>query len=307
MSRRAWILFAAMCALWGLPYLLIKVAVAELSPTSLVFLRLALATLVLLPIALLTGALRGIWRRWQRLLLVSVFGIVLPFVLIASGEQHITSSLAALLIAADPLLVVVLALPFDRSERPSGTRLLGLIVGLVGVAVLFGLDVGGDALGALGAAMVLLAAVGYAVSALLVKGLDDVPMLGSVTVTLGVATLVLAPVSLVGFPTHVPGLAVMAAVLVLGVVCTALAYVLYYSLIGEAGATRASIITYVNPAVAVVLGVVVLAEPLTVPTLAGFGLIVLGCALSTGILRLPQRSTRPRRISGAELAEGDLS
>ena len=307
MSRRALALFVAMSALWGLPYLLIKVAVAELEPSLLVFVRLAMAAAVLAPIAMAAHAFRGVTRRWRRLAVIAVVGIVLPFLLIAYGEQHITSSLAALLIASDPLFIVVLALPFDASERPSGARLIGLILGLVGVAVLFGLDVGGDALGVLGGAMVLGAAVCYAISALLVKTLSDVPRLGSVTVTLGMAAVVLAPVALLNPPSHAPGPAAIASLLTLGLVCTALAYVLYYALIAEAGATRASIITYVNPAVAVLLGVLVLGEPLTTGTLAGFGLILLGCALATGVLFAPRRLARARRIQGAELAKGDVS
>jgi drug/metabolite transporter (DMT)-like permease len=295
-----------MSALWGLPYLLIKVAVAELEPTLLVFLRLAMAAAVLLPIALAARAFRGVRRRWRRLAVIAVFGIVLPFLLIAYGEQHISSSFAALLVASDPLFIVVLALWFDASERSSGTRLIGLLLGLVGVALLFGLDVGGDALRILGGAMVLGAAVCYAISALLVKTLSDVPRLGSVTVTLGMAAVVLAPVALLHPPTQAPGPAAIASLLTLGLVCTALAYVLYFTLIADAGATRASTITYINPAVAVLLGVLVLGEPLTPGTLAGFGLILLGCALATGVLHA-RRPARPRRIHGAELAEGDVS
>src|SRR5438105_4605040 len=125
MTRRAWALFAAMSALWGLPYLLIKVAIADLQPTLLVFVRLAMAAIVLAPIAVASGSLKGARARWRRVVLIAVVGIVAPFLLIAYGEQHITSSLAALLIASDPLFVVVIALPFDASERPSGVRLIG--------------------------------------------------------------------------------------------------------------------------------------------------------------------------------------
>ena len=204
--------------------------------------------------------------------------------------------------------MVILALPFDASERPTGIRLIGLLTGLVGVAVLLGLDVGGDASGVLGGAMLLVASVCYAISALLVKGLRGVPMLGSVTTTLTVASIALLPAALVNVPTRMPSQGVIVSVVALGLVCTAIAYLLYYSLIAEAGATRASIITYVNPAVAVLLGVVILSEPLTFGTIGGFALIIVGCALSTGLL-LPgvRRASRPRRISSAELAEGDVS
>jgi drug/metabolite transporter (DMT)-like permease len=282
MSQRAWVLFVAISLLWGLPYLLIKVAIAEVEPAIIVFARVVVSAGVLLPLALAQGALGQVARRWRTVLALSVLEIALPFLLIAYGEQHITSSLAALLIAADPLFIVLLALRFDPSERASGTRLLGLVLGLAGVGELVGLNVGGDALGVLGAAMVLLAAVCYALSALLVKRLSDVPLLGSVAVTLGVASLVLAPLGLLHLPARLPSGPTIASLLVLGTVCTALAYIIYYSLIAAAGATRASLITYVNPAVAVVLGVLVLSEPLTPGILVGFALILLGCALSTG-------------------------
>jgi drug/metabolite transporter (DMT)-like permease len=281
MTREAWILFVAMSLLWGMPYLLIKIAVAELEPTFLVFARLAMAALVLLPIAVARGALRALRRRWPTLIAIATVGIVLPFVLIAYGEQHITRSLAALLIAADPLFIVLLAQRFDHSERVSGTRLLGLCLGFVGVAALLGLNVGGDAQGVLGGAMLLGAALCYAGSALLVKRLGSLPPLGGTSVSLGLAALVLAPFALLTAPTHLPGPNVLAALVALGVLCTALAYVLYFSLIVAAGATRAALITYVNPAVAVVLGVLILAEPITIGTLVGSVLIIIGCALST--------------------------
>jgi drug/metabolite transporter (DMT)-like permease len=307
MSSRAWALFVAMSLVWGLPYLLIKVAVSELDPLLVVFARLAMAAVILAPIAILSNSLKRTRKSWRRLALVATEGIILPFLLIAFGEQHITSSLAALLVATDPLFVVLLALPFDASERPSGLRLIGLLIGLVGVAVLLGLDLSGDAQAALGAVMVLVAAACYALSALTVKGLRGVPMLGSVTVTLSLASILLAPMALTRLPSTLPSLTVLGALVALGLVCTAVAYVLYFSLINEAGATRASIITYINPAVAVFLGVLVLGEPLSVGTVAGFGLIVLGCALSTGALRRSPRGVQPRRIPSAELVEGDVS
>jgi drug/metabolite transporter (DMT)-like permease len=282
-TSRAWAFFIAMCALWGLPYLLIKVAVAELDPAFLVFVRLGLAAVVLLPIAAATGSLKRLRRRWRRLVAVAVIGIAIPFSLIAYGEQHITSSLAALLIAADPLMVVVLALLIDASERTTGVRLIGLLVGLIGVGAVLGFDLGGDAMAMLGALFLLGAAACYAFSALMVKGFGDIPRLGSVTVTLSLATVALAPSALAHVPQALPSPAVIVSVLGLGIVCTALGYFLYYSLIGEAGATRASLITYVNPAVAVLLGVLVLGEPLTWATLIGFALIVLGCALATDV------------------------
>ncbi len=286
MTRRAWALFVAMSALWGLPYLLIKIAVAELEPAFLVTARLLLSAALLVPIALANGSLKRARGNLKQLIAVAAIGIAAPFLLISYGEQHITSSLAALLIAADPLFVALLALRVDRSERASGARFVGLILGFVGVAALVGLDPGGDAFGLLGSAMLLLAAVCYAVSALMVKRLTGVPMLAASTATVSIASIMLLPIALLNVPDHVPSAPAMLSLIGLAIPCTALAYVLYYYLIAEAGATRASLITYANPAVAVVLGAAVLGEPVTLATVIGFALIVIGCALSTGAARM---------------------
>jgi drug/metabolite transporter (DMT)-like permease len=272
-----------MSALWGLPYLLIKVAVSELDPLFVVTTRLLLAAVVLVPIAAGMGQLKRARHAWKQLAAVATIGIVAPFLLIAYGEQHITSSLAALLIAADPLFIVLLALRIDASERASGTRLIGLILGFFGVAALVGFNPGGDAEGLLGSGMVLLGAICYAASALVVKRLPSgVPMLASSAVSLSIAGVLLVPLTLPTLPSHAPTAQAVLALLGLAIPCTAIAYVIYFHLIAEAGATRASLITYVNPAVAVILGFLVLGEPITIQTILGFALIILGCALSTG-------------------------
>ena len=292
MSQRAWVLFVAISLLWGLPYLLIKVAIAEIEPAIIVFARVVVSAAVLLPLALAQGALQRVGRRWRTVLALSVLEIALPFLLIAYGEQHITSSLAGLLIAADPLFIVLLALQFDHSERASGIRLFGLCLGFAGVVALLGLNPGGDALGVLGGAMVLLAAVCYAVGALLIKRVSDIPPLGSVAASLSIATVWLAPVAAVNLPSAVPSTATLLSLLALGLACTALGFLVYFSLIAAAGATRASLITYVNPAVAVALGVAILNEPLTLATLVGFGLIICGCWLSTRTRATPTGEPR---------------
>jgi drug/metabolite transporter (DMT)-like permease len=282
-TRRAWLLFVAISLLWGLPYFFIKVAIQELDPAVIVFVRVSLAALVLLPLALARGAFAYLRGRWRLIVALAVLEIVLPFLLIAWGEVHITSSLTGLLIAADPLFVALLALRFDHSERVNGLRLLGLLVGLLGVAVLLGLDVVGSPLALLGASMVLAAAFCYGVGALLIKhALSGIPQLGGISAALGIAAVLLAPLALTRLPAAPPSVPVMASLLALALACTALGFVTYFSLIAEAGASRASVITYVNPAVAVALGVAILGEPLTAAMVAGFGLVLAGCALSTG-------------------------
>jgi drug/metabolite transporter (DMT)-like permease len=282
MTRRGWWLFLAISLLWGLPYLLIKVAVAELDPVLLVFLRAGIAAVVLLPVALANGALKAMLPRWRAVVLLAGVEIVGPFLLIAYGEQHITSSLAGILIAADPLFIALLALKFDASERATRRGLVGLCVGLVGVATLLGLSPGGDALAPLGGAMILLAALSYAGGALVIKrAFSDIPPLGSVAASLSLAALVLLPLATTRLPQAPPSATAIASLLGLSIVCTAIAFLTYFSLIAEAGATRAALITYVNPVVAVILGVLILGEPVTLATLAGFALIVFGCWLST--------------------------
>jgi drug/metabolite transporter (DMT)-like permease len=284
MTRKGWLLFAAMSVIWGIPYLFIRIAVQELDPTVVVFARVGIAAVVLLPVAISRGALRPLQKRWLPIVALTFVQIVAPFLLISFGEVHIASSLTSLLIAADPLLVVLFALRFDASERVNGLRLVGLLVGMVGVVILLGLDVGGDAQRLLGAVFVLLAAACYAASALLIKRptFASLPLLGIVTVQCITATIVVLPLALARLPSRSPDLKVIVSLLVLGLVCTALAYVLYYALIAEVGASRATVITYVNPAVSVFLGVTLLAEPLNVAIITGFLLILAGCWLSTG-------------------------
>jgi drug/metabolite transporter (DMT)-like permease len=302
MTRRAWLLFAAVSLLWGVPYLLIKVAVAELPPVTVVFARVVLAALVLWPVAVRGGALRGLRSRVPQLVLLSLLEVTVPFLLISIGEQHIASSLTGLLIASMPLFVALLALRFDAAERVGGVRLLGLLLGIGGVAALLGVDLGGDRSKLFGAAMVLLATASYAVSTMVVKrAFSGAPMLGVVTVATLIASLVLAPFAVVAMPARLPSLHVTLALVALGVLCTAAALTLFFTLIVEAGPSRASVITYVNPAIAVALGVAVLGEPLTLAIVGGFLLIIAGSWLSTrppagasqagrgAALRAPQR------------------
>jgi drug/metabolite transporter (DMT)-like permease len=194
-----------------------------------------------------------------------------------------------------PLFVALLALRFDAAERVSGSRLLGLLLGLGGIALLLSVDLGGDLEQLIGGAMVLLATLCYASSTLLVKrAFSDVPMLGVVTVATAVSSLLLAPFALALTPARLPSLNVALALVALGVLCTAAGLLSYFALIVEAGPSRASVVTYMNPAVAVALGVAILDEPLTGGILAGFVLIIAGSWLSTrpSPTRAPELPTR---------------
>jgi drug/metabolite transporter (DMT)-like permease len=284
MTRKGWLLFIAMSVIWGIPYLFIKIAVRELDPTVVVFARVGIAAVVLLPIAIQQGVLQQLRERWLTVAALACVQIAGPFLLIAYGEQHIASSLTSLLIAADPLLVVLFALRFDPSERVNGLRLIGLLIGMGGVILLLGLDVGGDTQRLLGAIFVLLAAAGYAAAALLIKRptIAALPRLGVVTVMCATTTILVSPLALTRLPGKIPDLEVLASLLILGVICTALAYLLFFALIAEVGASRGTVFTYVNPAISVLLGVTLLDEPLNLAIIAGFLLIILGSWLSTG-------------------------
>jgi drug/metabolite transporter (DMT)-like permease len=272
-----------MSVIWGIPYLFIKLAVDGGMPPALVaWGRVALAAVVLLPIAWRVGALRGMRSRWRAAAAFGLVEIVVPFPLIAAGEQHLSSSLAAILIATVPLAVALLAIRLDADERVSGGRLIGLVIGLVGVVVLLGIDVAGRADELLGALMILVAALGYAIGPFIVKRwLSGVHSLGPVTVALWVSAIALAPLALLSAPGAAPTAGAIGSVVVLGLVCSAAAFVVFFALIAEAGPGRATVITYVNPVIALVLGVLLIRETVGTATLAGLGLILAGSWLAT--------------------------
>jgi drug/metabolite transporter (DMT)-like permease len=309
MTRKGWLLFIAMSVFWGIPYLFIKIALRELDPTVVVFARVGIAAVVLFPVAAQRKVLRQLRERWYVVAALACVQIVGPFLLISFGEQHIASSLTSLLIAADPLLVALFALRFDPGERVTGLRMVGLLIGMGGVVTLLGLDVGGDEQRLLGALFVLLAAAGYAASALLIKRptIAALPSLGVVTVECLTATIVLLPLAVTRLPSKIPDLEVIASLLVLGLICTALAYLIFFALVAEVGASRGTVITYVNPAVSVFLGVTLLGEPLNAAIIVGFLLIILGSWLSTGGVLPPLRHLLQTRRQQQTSRDGQIS
>jgi drug/metabolite transporter (DMT)-like permease len=269
-----------MSVVWGLPYLLIKVAVRDLSPSVIVEGRTAIGALVLLPLALRQGQLAPLLRFWKPLLAYTVAELAIPWLLLPDAERHLPSSLTGLLVATVPLIAVVLAALTGHRDRMDRRGVLGLVVGLIGVAALLGLDVGGGHPGAVGE--VGLVAVGYAIGPLLAaRYFGTLSSLALAAASLVLVAAVYAPIAVWQRPAHPPGARVLAAVVTLGLVCTALAFVAFFELIKEIGSTRATVITYLNPAVALVLGVVFLGESFKVGTGLGFVLILAGCWLST--------------------------
>ena len=281
MSRRGWVLFLAMSVIWGVPYLLIKVAVGEVSPVSVVFARCAIGAALLLPWTIYRGQLRPALRHWKPLLAFTVLEMTGPWLLLSWAEQTLSSSLTGLLVAGVPFVAALAARLAGEEERLTPVRLLGMGIGVVGIAVLLGLDLEGAQL--LPVLAVGLVVVGYATAPLIVtRALPDVPGVAASSVALLVTAVVYAPFA-------VPRLGEVAAapadaqlsLLALGVLCTAVALALFFVLIREVGPQRALVITFVNPVVAVLLGVWLLDEPFTLGIALGLPLVLVGCVLAT--------------------------
>ena len=288
MSRRGWLLFLAMGVIWGLPYLFIKVGVAHMTPATLVFLRTIVAAVLLVPVAAAKGQLRPLLPKWKPLLAYTVVELTIPWLLLANAEKRLTSSLTGLLLAAVPLVGAVLGW-VTGSDRLDWRRMLGLAIGIGGVAALVGLDLGAGDIGAV--AQVVLVAICYAFGPfILARRLSDMPGLGVVAASLVITAVIYAIPGVLQFPDGGLPAEAVASVLVLAVVCTAAAFLLFFALIEEVGPTRATVITYLNPAVAVTLGVVFLDEPFTKGIAVGFVLVLLGSALAT------RRSARQREV-----------
>jgi len=284
MTRRAWLLFILSSVIWGVPYLFIKIAVdAGVAPAFVAWSRIALAAALLLPLAIRRKVLQGLRERTAAIIGYTACEVAVPFILISIGEQYITSSLTAILVATMPLMVALLSLRLIPGEHLSGKRLIGLLIGFAGVVALLGFDVAGRATELLGAALVLVATLGYAIAPIIVsRRLSDLDPLGPVTASLLIATVALLPPAIATFPSQLPSVSALIAIAVLGIICTAAGLLVFFRLIAEAGPSRASVITYVNPLVAVIVGVVTLGERLSLVSVAGLGLILVGSWVSTG-------------------------
>ena len=281
MTARGAALFWSLALVWGIPYLLIRVAVEEMSPAVVVFGRCVIGALVLLPFALRSGGMRRVLARWPAVLAYTAVEVAGPWYLLSDAEQHITSSLAGLLVATVPLIGAVLAFVVRVDDRLDLVRGTGLLLGLGGVVALVGLDAGTH-VPLWPTLQVLLVALGYAIGPMIVKRhLSDLPPVTTNFVVLAVCALGYVPFAAATWPDTRPSAQAVGAVVALGLVCTALAFVLLFALIGEVGPTRATVITYINPAVAIIAGVLLLDEPLTAGILVGFPLVLAGAALAT--------------------------
>ena len=274
-------LFGLMGAIWGVPYLFIKVAVEHMSPPVVVFGRTVIAAALLVPIAAKTGALRPALAHWRPILCFAALEMAGPWLLLTNAEQHLPSGLTGLLIACVPIVGAIAAFVLGDRNALHPQRLVGIAVGLGGVALLVAADLGGSGVPWWSVVEVLLVCVGYATAPFIAnRRLGDVPSLGVVAISLSAVAIVYAPFAWIAWPDDNPPGRAWASVLGLAFICTALAFVLFFALIAEIGPTRATLITFVNPAVAVIVGAIVLDEEITVATVAGFVLVLAGCWLS---------------------------
>jgi drug/metabolite transporter (DMT)-like permease len=281
-TRRGVILFIALGIAWGIPYLFIKVAVSELEPQTVVLARAALAAVLLVPIAAFRHEIMPVLRRWKPMLAFTVIEIVLPWYFLNSAEQRIPSSTAGLLISAVPLAAVGVAFVLGRRAKLTWINWLGIVVGMAGVAALVGFEIGGSDL--IAVVEIAIVVVGYALGpAILAHWIPELPGIGITAVSLAAAAIVYVPfVAITGaFPTEWPSTEVIVAIVVLAVVCSALAFILMVALVTEIGPFRATAITYVNPAVAILAGAIFLSEEITQWTILGFVLVLSGSYLVT--------------------------
>jgi drug/metabolite transporter (DMT)-like permease len=285
---RGWGAFAALGVIWGLPYFFIKLSVQELAPVVVAFARVALATLILLPIAWRRGALHSLGRHKAAICAFALAELAIPFAAISFGERWISSSVTGILIAMVPLSIALIQRFFGVHERLGWRRILGLGLGFIGVAALLGFGTISGPLGWAGVACMLVATLGYAIGPLIIQrhlgGLDPY---GPLAASLLVASGVLLVPAILAFPTHLPSLLVLSSLAILGVVCTALAMLLMFYLVEHAGASRAAVITYINPAVAALLGVTLLHERLGIGGMLAFVCILFGSWLATLGRRTP--------------------
>lgn len=300
MSRRGWVLFGLMAVIWGIPYVMIKIAVGGVSVPDVLFARTAVGALVLWPIALRErNALANLRAHWFPLLVFAICEVIGPWWLLSDAERKLPSSLTGLLIAAVPIIGALLALSGGAAERLGAIRWVGLLIGLGGVALLAAPHLGGG--DTLSVGEVILTAIGYAIAPrIAATRLRDLPGAQMTVATLTLAALVYATPAVLTRPTAWPSRSVVIALIGLAVICTAVAFLLFFRLIAEVGPARAVVFTYINPFVSVLAGAIVLHEAVTPLTLGAFALILVGSLLATGRYRPP---TETRSDSVAATAE----
>jgi drug/metabolite transporter (DMT)-like permease len=303
-SRKGLFLFLAAGVAWGMPYFFIAVALQGFSTVSIVWLRVAIAVAILLPLAIRQNVLRPALRAWPWVVAFAVLEMVGPWYFITEAERSISSSLVGLLITTVPFIAAfVVGLRGDRSAWHPKT-VIGLFIGLAGVISLVGLDVFAGLIALFPVILVLLAAIGYAVAPIIAnEKMSDVPTLGVITLSLIVVMIVYAVPAAFTLPADIaagPTANQWLSVVFLGVVCSALAFVVFFALIKEIGPARATLITYVNLLVAMILGIIFLQEPVTTGIVVGLPLVVIGSYLAsqrrTAYIRKKNRAPKEQAL-----------
>ena len=297
MTRRGFVLFAAMSLIWGVPYLLIKVAVKHLEPAVIVFGRTSVAAVLVLALAARSGAVATAWRHWRMVLAFAAIEMAGPWFLLTNAEKRLPSGLTGLIVACVPIVGAVVGYLLGDHHALAPGRVVGIAIGLGGVALLVAHDLGGS--GGIpwwSIVQMLMVCVGYATAPFIVaRRLHDVPALGVVAISLTAVALLYAPLAWHSRPAQSPPAKVWLSLLTLAVVCTAVAFIAFFALIAEVGPARATLITFVNPAVAIVLGATVLDEKITAVTVAGFFVVLAGCWLATRPDKAPLPALEPAR------------
>ena len=280
MTRRGFILFASLSIIWGTPYLFIKISVESLSPGMIVFGRLLLAAMVLVPIVLAKGQFPQLRGHWRWVFAFAIVEITFTWWCLTFAEQRISSSLTGLLIATVPIMTALLAKATGLDDRLTGSRLIGMGIGFAGVVALVGLDVSTGEFIAVAALAVT--TFGYALGPIIVaQRLSEIPALPVIAASTVINLIIYAPIAWLSRPTEAVPATAWLSVAALGIVCTALAFIIFFALIAEVGPSRTTFITYINPAVAVILGVIVLSEPITLGIVIGFPLVLIGSWMAT--------------------------
>ncbi len=282
MTKRGWVLFTAMAFIWGVPYFFIRVAVKQLEPSVVVLGRTSLSAVVLLLLAGRAGAIRPALRRWRPVLMFALIEMAVPWILLTTAEENLASGLTALIISSVPIVGTIAAFALGDRHALRLVRIVGIALGLGGVALLVGRDLSSDHAPPWWSVVEVLIVVCYATGPFIAdRRLADVPSLGVIAVSLSIVTVIYAPIAATAVPTSAPSINAVLAVLGLAFICTGLAFVVFFWLIDEVGAARAGLITFAYPVVAIALGAIFLDELITVATVIGFVLVIAGCWLAT--------------------------
>ncbi|MFI5025887.1 MAG: DMT family transporter [Solirubrobacterales bacterium] len=310
MDRRSWTLLVVLAAIWGASFLFIEIALRDLAPGLLAWTRITLAAIVLTGMAIVSGSLSGLRERVGGIMVLAAVQVAGPFLLIAAGQQEITSSLAGILMTTAPIFGAVLAIWVDREERSTGLRLVGIILGFAGVVVLLGLDLDGSAMALVGGLAVVLGGLGYAVGGFIIKKrFGDYEPLGVAAAVMTGSAVWLLPAALLSIPPDAPSAGPLLAVVALGVVGTGFAFAIYYELFATVGPARTLLVAYLIPGFAVIYGAVFLDERITLVTIIGLALILAGSWLAAEG-RMPGRQAAagaPAAVTPPEAAVPDYS